>query len=128
MSGDLNLAEETSALLCHNRKRLVEQEVRRKRTRARQWATKVLREYITKGFVLNDELMKNGWPFGRDYFDELLERIREIRASERWAYQKIADIFEQCSCDYEKNSKTTKAFYATIWDNLLPVSGKAEEF
>ena len=100
----------------------------KKATRFRQWATKTLKEYITKGFVLNDELMKNGQPSGRDYFDELLERIREIRASERWAYQKIADIFEQCSCDYEKNSKTTKAFYATIWDNLLPVSGKAEEF
>lgn len=96
--------------------------------RVRQWATKKLKEYITKGFVLNDELMKNGWPFGRDYFDELLERIREIKASERQAYQKIADIFEQCNCDYEKNSKTTKTFYATIWDNLLPVSGKAEGF
>ena len=76
----------------------------KKATRFRQWATKTLKEYITKGFVLNDELMKNGRPFGRDYFDELLERIREIRASERRAYQKIADIFEQCSYDYDKNS------------------------
>ena len=67
----------------------------KKATRFRQWATKTLREYIQKGFVINDEMMKNGRPFGRDYFDELLERIREIRASERRAYQKIADVFEQ---------------------------------
>lgn len=66
----------------------------KKATRFRQWATKTLKEYIQKGFVLNDELMKNGRPFGKDYFDELLERIREIRASERRAYQKIADVFE----------------------------------
>ena len=76
----------------------------KKATRFRQWATKTLKEYIQKGFVLNDEMLKNGRPFGRDYFDELLERIREIRASERRAYQKIADIFEQCSYDYDKNS------------------------
>lgn len=69
----------------------------KKATRFRQWATKTLHEYIQKGFVLNDELLKNGKPFGKDYFDELLERIREIRASERRAYQKIADVFEQCS-------------------------------
>ena len=69
----------------------------KKATRFRQWATKTLKEYIQKGFVLNDEMMKNGRPFGKDYFDELLERIREIRASERRAYQKIADVFEQCS-------------------------------
>ena len=67
----------------------------KKATHFRQWATKTLKEYIQKGFVLNDELMKNGRPFGKDYFDELLERIREIRASERRAYQKIADVFEQ---------------------------------
>ena len=71
----------------------------KKATRFRQWATKTLKEYIQKGFVLNDEMLKNGRPFGRDYFDELLERIREIRASERRAYQKIADVFEQCSYD-----------------------------
>ena len=82
----------------------------KKATRFRQWATKTLKEYITKGFVLNDDMLKNGKPFGRDYFDELLERIREIRASERRAYQKIADVFEQCSYDYDKNSDTTKAF------------------
>lgn len=87
-------------------------------TRFRQWATKTLKEYIQKGFVLNDEMMKNGRPFGKDYFDELLERIREIRASERRAYQKIADVFEQCSYDYDKNSETTKAFYAFVQNKL----------
>ena len=81
----------------------------KKATRFRQWATKTLKECIQKGFVLNDEMMKNGRPFGKDYFDELLERIREIRASERRAYQKIADVFEQCSYDYDKNSETTKS-------------------
>ena len=90
----------------------------KKATRFRQWATQTLKEYITKGFVLNDELMKNGRAFGRDYFDELLERIREIRASERRAYQKIADIFEQCSYDYDTNSETTKAFYAFVQNKL----------
>lgn len=99
----------------------------KKATRFRQWATKTLKEYITKGFVLNDELMKNGRPFGRDYFDELLERIREIRASERRAYQKIADVFEQCSYDYDKNSETTKAYYTAVWKNFLPEYGKTEE-
>ena len=97
----------------------------KKATRFRQWATKTLREYIQKGFVINDELMKNGRQFGRDYFDELLERIREIRASERRAYQKIADIFEQCSYDYDKNSETTKAFYAFVQNKLhYAVTGK----
>ena len=90
----------------------------KKATRFRQWATKTLKEYIQKGFVLNDEMMKNGRPFGKDYFDELLERIREIRASERRAYQKIADVFEQCSYDYDKNSETTKAFYAFVQNKL----------
>ena len=90
----------------------------KKATRFRQWATKTLKEYIQKGFVLNDEMMKNGRPFGKDYFDELLERIREIRASERRAYQKIADIFEQCSYDYVKNSETTRAFYAFVQNKL----------
>ena len=97
----------------------------KKATRFRQWATKTLKEYIQKGFVLNDDMLKNGNPFGRDYFDELLERIREIRASERRAYQKIADVFEQCSYDYDKNSQTTKDFYAFV-QNKLPfaVTGK----
>ena len=97
----------------------------KKATRFRQWATKTLKEYITKGFVLNDDMLKNGKPFGRDYFDELLERIREIRASERRAYQKIADVFEQCSYDYDKNSETTKAFYAFVQNKLhFAVTGK----
>lgn len=97
----------------------------KKATRFRQWATKTLKEYIQKGFVLNDDLMKNGRPFGKDYFDELLDRIREIRASERRAYQKIADVFEQCSYDYDKNSDTTKAFYAFVQNKLhYAVTGK----
>ena len=97
----------------------------KKATRFRQWATKTLKEYIQKGFVLNDELMKNGRPFGKDYFDELLERIREIRASERRAYQKIADVFEQCSYDYDKNSETTRAFYSFVQNKLhFAVTGK----
>ena len=97
----------------------------KKATRFRQWATKTLKEYIQKGFVLNDEMMKNGRPFGKDYFDELLERIREIRASERRAYQKIADVFEQCSYDYDKNSETTNAFYAFVQNKLqFAVTGK----
>ncbi len=97
----------------------------KKATRFRQWATRTLREYIQKGFVLNDEMMKNGRAFGRDYFDELLERIREIRASERRAYQKIADVFEQCSYDYDKNSETTRAFYSFVQNKLhVAVTGK----
>ena len=97
----------------------------KKATRFRQWATKTLKEYIQKGFVLNDDMLKNGNPFGRDYFDELLERIREIRASERRAYQKIADVFEQCRYDYDKNSQTTKDFYAFVQNKLhFAVTGK----
>ena len=97
----------------------------KKATRFRQWATKTLKEYIIKGFVLNDDMLKNGKPFGKDYFDELLERIREIRASERRAYQKITDIFEQCSYDYDKNSETTKAFYAFVQNKLhFAITGK----
>ena len=97
----------------------------KKATKFRQWATQTLKEYIQKGFVLNDDLMKNGRPFGKDYFDELLERIREIRASERRAYQKIADIFEQCSYDYDKNSDTTKEFYSFVQNKLhYAVTGK----
>lgn len=97
----------------------------KKATKFRQWATKTLKEYITKGFVLNDEMLKNGKPFGKDYFDELLEKIREIRASERRAYQKITDIFEQCSYDYDKNSETTKAFYSFVQNKLhYAVTGK----
>ena len=96
----------------------------KKATKFRQWATKTLREYITKGVVLNEKLLKNGKQFGQDYFDELLEKIREIRASERRAYQKITDIFEQCSCDYDKDSETTKNFYAFVQNKLhFAVSG-----
>ncbi|MDE5779545.1 MAG: virulence RhuM family protein [Lachnospiraceae bacterium] len=97
----------------------------KKATHFRRWATKTLKEYIIKGFVLNDDMLKNGKPFGKDYFDELLERIREIRASERRAYQKITDIFEQCSYDYDKNSEITKNFYAFVQNKLhFAVTGK----
>lgn len=97
----------------------------KKATRFRQWATKTLKEYIQKGFILNDDMLKNGRQFGHDYFDELLERIREIRASERRAYQKIADIFEQCSYDYDPNSTLTRQFYAFIQNKLhFAVTGK----
>lgn len=87
-------------------------------TQFRKWATNTLNEYITKGFVLNDKMLKNGKPFGKDYFDELLEKIREIRASERRAYQKIADVFEQCSSDYTSNFKETKLLYKTVQNKL----------
>jgi hypothetical protein len=97
----------------------------RKATRFRQWATQTLKEYIQKGYLLNMDLLKNGRQFGRDYFDELLEKIREIRASERRSYQKIADVFEQCSYDYDKDSETTKAFYAFVQNKLhFAVTGK----
>ena len=80
----------------------------------RIWATNTLKEYIKKGFVLNDELLKNGPKFGKDYFKELLERIRSIRTSERRIWQQITDIFAECSIDYDKDSDTTQRFYATI--------------
>jgi len=84
-------------------------------TQFRIWATKVLKEYIIKGFVLDDERLKQAKTvFGKDYFDELLERVRSIRASERRIYQKITDIFAECSIDYDKNSEITKEFYATV--------------
>ena len=84
-------------------------------TRFRQWATKILNEYIKKGFVLNDERLKQGETvFGQDYFQELLERIRSIRASERRIWQKITDIYAECSIDYDKDSPTTHDFYAMI--------------
>lgn len=76
-------------------------------TQFRIWATKTLREFIVKGFVLDDERLKQGKRFGKDYFDELLERIREIRASERRFYQKITDIYQQCSIDYNKEADIT---------------------
>ena len=84
-------------------------------TRFRQWATKTLNEYIKKGFVLDDDRLKQGETvFGQDYFQELLERIRSIRASERRIWQKITDIYAECSVDYDKNSSTTHDFYAMI--------------
>jgi len=85
-----------------------------KATQFRIWATKVLREYIIKGFVLDDERLKNGRYFGKDYFRELLERVRSIRTSERRIYQKITDIFAECSIDYDKSSEITKGFYAMV--------------
>lgn len=94
-------------------------------TQFRRWSTNTLKEYIIKGFVLNDKMLKNGKPFGKDYFDELLERIKEIRASERRFYQKITDIYSQCSYDYDPHSETTKNFFATVQNKLLfAVSGK----
>lgn len=86
-----------------------------KATQFRIWATKVLKEYIQKGFVLDDDRLKQGKAaFGKDYFHELLERVRSIRASERRIYQQITDIFAECSIDYDKNSQITKEFFATI--------------
>lgn len=87
-------------------------------TSFRQWATATLKEYIVKGFVLNDDMLKNGAPFGKDYFDELLVRIRDIRASERRVYQKITDIFQECTYDYDRNSETARNFYATVQNKL----------
>ena len=89
-----------------------------KATHFRIWATTTLREFIVKGFVINDTQLKNGRAFGQDYFDELLERIREIRASERRAYQKIADVFEQCSSDYRSDSEETQHFYKVVQNHL----------
>lgn len=89
-----------------------------KATHFRMWATNTLREFIIKGFVLNDQMLKNGRVFGQDYFDELLEKIREIRASERRAYQKIADVFEQCSSDYRGDSEETHRFYQIVQNQL----------
>ena len=84
----------------------------------RIWATNTLKEYIKKGFVLNTELLKNGPKFGKDYFDELLVKIKEIRASERRFYQKITDIYKECSYDYDKNSEITKEFYKNVQNKL----------
>ena len=86
-----------------------------KATKFRIWATNVLKEYIKKGFVLDDERLKQGENvFGKDYFRELLERVRSIRASERRIWQQITDIFAECSIDYDKNSEITKQFYSTV--------------
>lgn len=94
-------------------------------TQFRIWATKTLREFIIKGFVLDDERLKQGNRFGKDYFDELLERIREIRASERRFYQKITDIYEQCSIDYNKDADITQTFFKTVQNKLhWAITGK----
>ena len=86
-----------------------------KATKFRIWATNVLKEYIKKGFVLDEERLKQGETvFGKDYFRELLEKVRSIRASERRIWQQITDIFAECSIDYDKNSEVTKQFYATV--------------
>ena len=86
-----------------------------KATRFRQWATKILNEYIRKGFAMDDERLKQGTAlFGKDYFRELLERVRSIRASERRIWQQITDIYAECSIDYDRNSQTTRDFYAMV--------------
>ncbi len=88
-------------------------------TQFRKWATLTLREHLIKGFTLDDERLKQGEKlFGKDYFDELLERVREIRASERRFYQKITDIYSECSIDYDPNSPFTKEFFATVQNKL----------
>ena len=94
-------------------------------TKFRIWATKTLKEFIVKGFVLDDERLKQGNRFGKDYFDELLERIREIRASERRFYQKITDIYQQCSIDYDKDAEITLTFFKTVQNKLhWAITGK----
>jgi len=93
-------------------------------TQFRIWATKTLKEYIIKGFIMDDERLKQGKLFGKDYFEELLERIREIRASERRFYQKITDIYA-LAADYDKNSQITKEFFATVQNKLhWAITGK----
>ncbi len=87
-------------------------------TRFRIWATQLIKEYIIKGFAMDDERLKNGRFFGKDYFKELLERVRSIRASERRIYQQITDIFAECSIDYDPKSKITRQFYAHIQDKF----------
>src|ERR1017187_7435765 len=97
----------------------------REATQFRIWATQVLREYLIKGFVLDDERLKQGKRFGKDYFDELLERIRSIRASERRFYLKITDIYEQCSIDYNRNAEITQTFFKTVQNKLhWAITGK----
>lgn len=95
-------------------------------THFRQWATSVLKEYMTKGFVLDDERLKQGkTAFGKDYFRELLDRVRSIRASERRIWQQITDIFAECSIDYDKNAQITKDFYAMVQNKFhYAITGK----
>ncbi|EKH6496976.1 cell filamentation protein Fic [Providencia rettgeri] len=87
-------------------------------TQFRIWATQLIKDYIIKGFAMDDERLKNGSFFGKDYFKELLERVRSIRASERRIYQQITDIFAECSIDYDPKSETTRLFYAHIQDKF----------
>jgi hypothetical protein len=87
-------------------------------TQFRIWATALIKEYIIKGFAMDDERLKNGRYFGKDYFRELLERVRSIRASERRIYQQITDIFAECSLDYDPKSETTRLFYAHVQDKF----------
>jgi len=94
-------------------------------TKFRIWATERLKEYMIRGFILDDERLKNGRYFGKDYFRELLERVRSIRASERRIYQQITDIFAECSIDYNSQSEITKNFYATIQNKFhYAISGQ----
>lgn len=86
----------------------------REATRFRQWATRVLREYIIKGFALNDDMLKNGRPFGKDYFNELLQRVRDIRASERRFYLQVCDVFQEICVDYDKSSPIAREFYQNV--------------
>ena len=97
----------------------------REATQFRIWATSVLREFLVKGFVLDDQRLKQGARFGKDYFDELLERIRSIRASERRFYLKITDIYEQCSIDYSRDAEITQTFFKTVQNKLhWAITGK----
>lgn len=94
-------------------------------TQFRIWATATLKEFIVKGFVLDDERIKQGKRFGIDYFNELLERIREIRASERRFYQKITDLYKECSIDYSANDEQTQTFYQTVQNKMeWAITGK----
>ncbi len=97
----------------------------RQATQFRIWATQILKEYLIKGFAMDDERLKQGKAFGKDYFDELLERIREIRASERRFWQKITDIFQECSIDYDSKSETRELFFKSVQNKLhWAVTGK----
>mgnify|MGYP003359223288 CR=1 FL=1 len=94
-------------------------------TQFRIWATKVLREYIVKGFALNDDMLKNGTPFGQNYFKELLRRVQSIRASERQIYQQITDIFAECSIDYDVQDPFTRQFYGMVQNKFhYAITGK----
>ena len=97
-----------------------------KATQFRIWATQTLKEYVVKGFILDDERLKQGQTlFGKDYFRELLQRVRSIRASERRIYQQVTDIFAECSIDYDKNAEITKGFYAMVQNKFhFAITGK----